>query len=241
MQSALTTLGHTCYHSIQFFSNIRDCAVWDTAIDAKFRSLGPPFTRRDWDQLLGHCSAVSADPPAVAFAEDLIAAYPDAKVILVERDLESWYKSFDAAVIEPMWSPVLNFVAMCDPFFVGPVARTHHRWARWWMGAVGKKDMQAKARDVYREHYAMVRRVTPKERLLEYRLGDGWEPLCRFLGKEVPDVPFPKVNDAEVHSEQLKVIMMRGFRNMLGRAVRVLGPLAVIAVAWWVARRYYSQ
>lgn len=108
------------------------------------------------------------------------------------------------------------------------------------MGAVGKKDMQAKARDVYREHYAMVRRVTPKEKLLEYRLGEGWEPLCRFLGKEVPDVPFPKVNDAEVHSEQLKVIMMRGIWNMLGRIVRVLGPLAVVAAAWWVARRYYS-
>ena len=35
---------------------------------------GPRFTRTDWDQLLGSYSAVSADPPAVAFAEDLITA-----------------------------------------------------------------------------------------------------------------------------------------------------------------------
>lgn len=208
-------------------------------MDAKFRSLGTPFTRADWDQLLGHCSAVSADPPAVAFAEDLIAAYPEAKVILVERDLESWYASFNANVIEPMWSPALNFVAMCDPFFVGPVARCHHRWARWWMGAVGKKDMQAKARDVYREHYAMVRRVTPPERLLEYRLGEGWEPLCEFLGKEVPGVEFPRVNDQEVHGEQLKVIMKKGLWNMLWRVGAWLGPLLVLGLAWWLARAYF--
>jgi hypothetical protein len=24
----------------------------------------------------------------------------------------------------------------------------------------------------------------------------GWEPLCKFLGKPVPDVPFPHMNDA---------------------------------------------
>ena len=28
-------------------------------------------------------------------------------------------------------------------------------------------------------------------------LGQGWEPLCEFLGLPVPDEPFPRVNDAE--------------------------------------------
>lgn len=30
--------------------------------------------------------------PAAYFAEELIKAYPDAKVILTERPYESWYK-----------------------------------------------------------------------------------------------------------------------------------------------------
>ncbi len=35
--------------------------------------------------------------------------------------------------------------------------------------------------------------------LLVYRLteGDGWEQLCRFLGRSVPEEPFPHVNRAE--------------------------------------------
>ena len=78
------------------------------------------------------------------------------------------------------------------------------------MGAEGKKDMQAKARGKYREHYDLVRRITSKELLLEYRMGDGWEPLCEFLGKEVPALPFPNVNDQAMHAEQLAVILRRG-------------------------------
>lgn len=235
MQAALNILGYTCYHSIQFFNNVRDCAMWNEAMDAKFRGQGRPFTRADWDQLLGHCSAVSSDPPAVAFAEDLIAAYPDAKVVLVEREVESWYKSFDANVIEPMWNKLINLIAACDPFLLGPVAACHHRWARWWLGATGKKEMQAKARDKYREHYALVRKVTPPGMLLEYRMGDGWEPLCEFLGKPVPDVPFPRRNDEAVHKEQMAVIVRKGLRNVLRRATTVVvGPLLGIVLAWWL-------
>ena len=76
MQHALNTLGYRCYHSVAFFANIADCAMWDEALDAKFFGKGKPFERKDWDQLLGEYSAISADPRSVAFAEDLIKAYP---------------------------------------------------------------------------------------------------------------------------------------------------------------------
>lgn len=42
---------------------------------------------------------------------------------------------------------------------------------------------------------ARVRRVTPKERVLESRLGEGWEPLCAFLERAIPEVPFPRIDD----------------------------------------------
>ncbi|KAJ7157668.1 hypothetical protein C8R43DRAFT_883303, partial [Mycena crocata] len=32
-------------------------------------------------------------------------------------------------------------------------------------------------------------------RRLEFRVAQGWEPLCRFLGKEVPAMDFPRVSD----------------------------------------------
>jgi hypothetical protein len=42
----------------------------------------------------------------------------------------------------------------------------------------------------YKEHYEHVRRFVPKERLLEFSMGDGWEPLCAFLGNDVPAEEF---------------------------------------------------
>ena len=34
----------------------------------------------------------------------------------------------------------------------------------------------------------------PKDKLLVYNVKDGWETLCRFLGKDIPDQPFPHRN-----------------------------------------------
>jgi len=42
-----------------------------------------------------------------------------------------------------------------------------------------------------------VRATAPQDRLLEWRLGDGWGPICSALGLTVPDHPFPRMNTAE--------------------------------------------
>lgn len=34
----------------------------------------------------------------------------------------------------------------------------------------------------------------PVDQLLVYKPAEGWEPLCRFLGKPVPNEPFPHKN-----------------------------------------------
>ena len=39
-----------------------------------------------------------------------------------------------------------------------------------------------------------VKSVVPKEDLLVWNLKDGWEPLCKFLGKPVPEGPIPHDN-----------------------------------------------
>ena len=177
------------------FGQLGDSDLWDATQDAKFLGKGQPFTRREWDALLGAHSGVSADAPAVGFAEELVAVYPEAKVLLIERDIETWYRSFDRAVISALFARVPNLVADWDVSFTGRLRGTYHRWAAGHLRATNAEEMRRNARDVYREHYAMVRRVTPPERLLEFQLSEGWAPLCKFLGKEVPDEPFPRVND----------------------------------------------
>ena len=61
------------------------------SLEAKYDGKGKPYGRVEFDKLLGHCQAVS-DIPALCFAEELIAAYPEAKVILTVRDVDSWYQ-----------------------------------------------------------------------------------------------------------------------------------------------------
>src|SRR2546423_1574353 len=40
-----------------------------------------------------------------------------------------------------------------------------------------------------------VKRSIPSEQLLVWEVGEGWEPLCEFLGVPVPDDPLPHEND----------------------------------------------
>jgi hypothetical protein len=50
---------------------------------------------------------------------------------------------------------------------------------------------------VFNAHTDEVRRTIPAERLLTYESGQGWEPLCGFLGIPVPETPYPKVNTTD--------------------------------------------
>ncbi|KAH8748905.1 hypothetical protein F5883DRAFT_378143, partial [Diaporthe sp. PMI_573] len=44
----------------------------------------------------------------------------------------------------------------------------------------------------------------PSEQLLDFKLADGWEPLCLFLGKDVPDVSFPHINEKKEYTARSK-------------------------------------
>ena len=52
-------------------------------------------------------------------------------------------------------------------------------------------------RKKYRDYNERVQTAIPKERLLVYNVKQGWEPLCMFLGCEVPRESFPWVNREE--------------------------------------------
>ena len=75
----------------QHLENPRDCEMWQEAYDAKFHGKGKRFGRAEFDKLLGHCQAVM-EMPCFVFAEELIAAYPEAKVIVTTRTIEDWYR-----------------------------------------------------------------------------------------------------------------------------------------------------
>ncbi|KAJ4358473.1 transcription elongation factor spt5 [Didymosphaeria variabile] len=57
------------------------------------------FTAEEFDQVFGEYDALT-DMPCATFAAELVAAYPDAKIILNRRsNVDAWYKSFDATLM----------------------------------------------------------------------------------------------------------------------------------------------
>jgi hypothetical protein len=60
---------------------------------------------------------------------------------------------------------------------------------------------------VFQQHNERVRRTVPAGRLLVYRVQEGWEPLCRFLGVDVPDEPFPHANVGDTLLHNIRTAM----------------------------------
>ena len=104
------------------------------------------------------------------------------------------------------------------------------------MKARSQTEMQENARPKYREHYRMVEQLTAHQggRLLKFQLDDGWEPLCSFLGRPVPRVGFPRVDESAALEEQIRGIVWRGFVSALRSVATVVVPIAVLALRWWI-------
>jgi hypothetical protein len=251
MKTAFEIMGIPCWHWISMAENPPDMLMWQEALEAKFdpNSTGTKrFGRQEFDKLLGHWGATT-DLPAALFAEELIDAYPDAKVILIERDVEKWYKSFSETVVAGLEAPLVSLAEKMNPTFLGQMAHLNDLITRYgfhvaqpraqWLinNPEHFKAWRANAKDTYLSHNEMVKRVTPKDKLLLFTLEDGWEPLCRFLGKPVPTAPFPRVNETAALQEKMKLYVVEAFRRSAMVWVRQLLPVALAIAAmiiWWM-------
>lgn len=225
MREAMRQLGYVdTYHMMSAsIENPPDALMWRDAFAAKYDN-GPPFTKENWDQLLGHCQAV-CDWPAVAFAKELIEAYPEAKVVLTNRDVNSWHASTLKTVYWRVTDPEIQWLQ-------------HFSWGAGFYYPMLKKffdtffegDFERKGKEIYLRHYEEVRRMVPKENLLEFRVADGWEPLCEFLGDRVPKgIKFPHVNDNHDFVARSK---RRNKMQMANVALNYILMIAVLMVSW---------
>ncbi|KAL6880772.1 P-loop containing nucleoside triphosphate hydrolase protein [Trichoderma novae-zelandiae] len=220
MRAAMKQLGYVdTYHMMNCsIENPPDALMWMDALCAKYDGQGKPFTREDWDQLLGTCQAV-CDWPAVAFAEELIKAYPEAKVVLTNRDVDSWHASTMKTVYWRATDRELRWLSHFDW-----AASMYYPMLAKFFEAFFEGDFPNRGKDVFRKHYEHVRSLVPKERLLEYKVTDGWGPLCEFLGDAVPKgCSFPNVNDnsdfvarsRRRNRNQMKNVALRYFVNII--------------------------
>ncbi|MEM1313936.1 MAG: sulfotransferase family protein [Pseudomonadota bacterium] len=143
----------------------------------------------DWEALFpGYRACV--DWPSAAYWPELIEAFPEARVLLTWRSAESWWASFEKTILRFIKSGE-------DPGGLTQTLITEQVFG-------GRPDDRAHAIAVYERNVAAVRETVDPERLLVHGLGDGWGPLCRWLGVEEPDAPYPSGNSAAGFIEKLE-------------------------------------
>lgn len=168
-------LGGPCYHMVEVGAE-GHVDTWRRAAEGD-----PP----DWTEFLDGWVAI-VDWPGASFWAELASAFPRAKILHSERsDTDTWLRSAHATILDTdshrtersafddMWN------AVSSRTFDGP-------WTNLAVTARG-----------YEQHNAHVRGEAPADRLVLYRPGDGWAPLCEALGLPVPDEPFPHVNTTD--------------------------------------------
>ena len=125
-----------------------------------------------------------SDIPAALFSDELIAAYPEAKIILTTRDEDKWFESMKATV----WH--LHESRKAASATGIPYRLSELQYEHAWGG-----DPEKYGRVKYREHNEHLKKIAPLDRFLEFQVQQGWEPLCAFLGIEIPEIPFPRADD----------------------------------------------
>jgi hypothetical protein len=171
----------------------------------------------------------------------LIEAYPEAKIILVERDIDEWYDSMEEAIFSTTWGLRADLVInVLGPLYGLNGGKTIRKIMLGFYGVRNVNDMRRVAKDRYKQHYAEIRAAVPKERLLEFHLEDNWEPLCEFLDKEIPDVPFPVKNKRGEHVKRVRQKQNMFFKHVAIRFAKKAMPyaagLGVMGLVVWKSR-----
>lgn len=228
LKKALEELGFgPCYHMTELLRRPKDANRWLRAAESD----------ADWDEPLAGYRA-SVDWPGAAFWRELTDAYPDAKVILTVRESDKWFASMQhlleggrsmsvirtrpVQLLVPPLRPVLRLIELMVERDYG-VDRSE-----MYDGTPLDRDVAIAA---FERHNAKVQEEIDEGRLLVFRVSDGWEPLCEFLGCPVPDVPFPHANErSQFHRNTWRQLAPTYGKAALGVTVGVGAAIAGVAM-----------
>ncbi|MDB4111956.1 sulfotransferase family protein [Yoonia sp.] len=180
LKFALDQLGFgPCHHMYEVRQSQQQVDWWHAA------AMGQKL---DWDAVFdGFQSQV--DWPGSVYWKELGAHFSDAKVILTDRDPDAWYNSISKTIL-----PASERGRHEDPDPLNRKASDmvyHISLQGIFEGRLGDRDFAIKR---MLDHRQEVIDTIDADRLLVLGVGDGWKPLCDFLGVPVPDVAFPRGN-----------------------------------------------
>lgn len=106
-----------------------------------------------------------------------------------------------------------------------------------------KGDFKKYGKQVFNDYYAEVRSIVPADNLLEFRVSQGWGPLCDFLEVPVPESKkFPHTNDTDGFVDRCRARNRAQMYNVLFRGfVMGGGILAAILSASATFHRFGAR
>lgn len=204
LRESLTMLGYVkTYHMKELLVHPENLHYWTT-----LKETGTT----NWDELYNGYQA-TVDFPCYPWYKEHMKRYPDAKVILTLRPFEKWYDSFYSTIWQaqnPTESqkaemgqklqsdPRLQKVMKVMQFAKETITEEHFK------GMFLDKDFMKK---IFDKHNEEVKAYVPKDKLLVFDVAEGWEPLCKFLGKPKPAEQLPHTNKKEDFKEMLGELM----------------------------------
>jgi len=202
---ALEELGYPTLHTQHLYENEEVISMWADEVFFPSHEANKAELRRPNLDLIASKFSATADLPMALYYEQVMEEYPDCKFILTTRDSsEVWFRSWDTltkSIAQP---------THLGSFFLSNAVQ-YMAYYRWLFSIVNKDDSfltasfplpeqnKERAIESYEEHNRKVREIIPADKLLEYSVKEGWQPLCDFLEigpSDCPQTPFPKTNSA---------------------------------------------
>ncbi|CAH8539200.1 unnamed protein product [Schistosoma turkestanicum] len=200
MKQALEILySKPCYHMTEIITvKHGDIEKWQKLFDEALQTTpNETVIRRGLMEILNGYGAVT-DVPACGFYRELMDIYPDAKVILTIRDKNDWLSSFRQTLMPKSNDSHSRTIEEADqilklgPDFINMAVDSMKQAFRRIDFDI---DNDAEMLTCFDEYNKLVIETVPPERLLIHKLGDGWEPLCKFLNVDIPDgIAYPNIN-----------------------------------------------
>lgn len=200
-------LGGNCYHMKEVLAQADQLDRWVAFAEAGRKGM-------DWHILFDGYEAC-VDWPVCNYYREILDELPDALVVLSVREPNGWFDSFQTLVRLAAMLRRLRFVPKFRKF-------TDMIDGAVWHIFDDVTDRQHCV-EVFEQHIEAVKQNVPPDRLLVYRVQEGWAPLCDFLGAEVPDEPFPRLNSrADLKALARRIITAEVAKTILGKFRSVL-------------------
>jgi hypothetical protein len=218
LQGVFEDLGYgPTHHMIKVFKN-REYDAW-TEIET---DTNETRIQENLKQIMikgGYHSSV--DYPSARHFKHLVKVFPKAKVILTIREnAQIWIKSARKSIFIFHECRIKSIFEHKKFFMCTGINLLYALWPPYWASTrmfdamltdhLGDMSDETLTK-IYNQQIEDAKKFVPADKLLIYNVKQGWEPLCKFLGIDIPNKPFPQSNDSETFFMFLHILAAFGW------------------------------